>query len=537
MNESAIERSAPTRDKVSILLVDDQPAKLMTVEAILADLGEEILRASSADEAMRLLLAHEIAVVLVDVCMPNMDGFELAELIRDHPRFGRTAIIFISAVHLTDADRLRGYGLGAVDYIPVPIIPEVLRAKVSVFCDLYRKTDELERLNAELKQRVEELDRSNERLRFTDRMATIGTLAAGLGHDMGNLLLPIRMRLDAIEATSLPDAAREDLAAIREASQYLQRLSNSLRLLSVDSESEAPDVEGIDLGAWWSETHGMLESGVARSAELSCSIPKELPRLRIGRAALTQIIFNLVQNSGDALKGRSDGRIEVAATTGASRGTVEISVLDNGAGMSDDAQRRCMEPFYTTKTRALSTGLGLALVGGLLKRAGGSLRIESTIGVGTRFTMELPTVFHRAASAEGVPAARRRVASLSLRDARLAAHMRSVLASLEYEVHVGDVPPEEADLWIAEADGNGAAHAARRFADSAPWRIAVLFAPGAALRAIGGAVAGSRVVTIEIGLRPSQLRMAIADALSAHAPATTWTTESWPTPVKAGPAS
>src|SRR5580698_10005156 len=116
------------RENVNILLVDDQPAKLLSYEAILGDLGENLLKASSAREAFEHLLKVEAAVVLIDVCMPELDGFELAAMIRDHPRFRRTAIIFISAIHLTDVDRLRGYEMGAVDYVPVPVIPEVLRA-------------------------------------------------------------------------------------------------------------------------------------------------------------------------------------------------------------------------------------------------------------------------------------------------------------------------------------------------------------------------------------------------------------------------
>ena len=94
--------------------------------------------------------------MLVDVCMPELDGFELAAMIREHPRFQKTAIIFISAIHLTDVDRLRGYEMGAVDYVPVPVVPEVLRAKVKVFAELYRKTRQLEQLNAELERRVAE---------------------------------------------------------------------------------------------------------------------------------------------------------------------------------------------------------------------------------------------------------------------------------------------------------------------------------------------------------------------------------------------
>lgn len=145
-----------TTDPVNILMVDDQPAKLLSYEAILGDLGEHLLTATSGREALDLLLKNDIAIVLMDVSMPEIDGFELAELIRQHPRYQKTAIIFVSAVRLTELDRLKGYESGAVDYIPVPVIPEILRAKVSVFADLYRKTHQLELLNRELEQRVEE---------------------------------------------------------------------------------------------------------------------------------------------------------------------------------------------------------------------------------------------------------------------------------------------------------------------------------------------------------------------------------------------
>src|ERR1700693_4578623 len=140
--------------KVNILLVDDQPGKLLSYEAILHGLNENLIKANSGREALEHLLKSDVAVVLIDVCMPDLDGFQLAAMIRDHPRFQKTAIIFISAVLLSDMDRLRGYEMGAVDYVPVPVIPEVLRAKVKIFAELYRKTRQLERLNAELEDRV-----------------------------------------------------------------------------------------------------------------------------------------------------------------------------------------------------------------------------------------------------------------------------------------------------------------------------------------------------------------------------------------------
>jgi PAS domain S-box-containing protein len=157
-----------TDDTVNILMVDDQPSKLLSYEVMLGGLGERLIKAASAKEALEILLKTDVAVVLMDVSMPELDGFQLAAMIRQHPRFQRTAIIFVSAVHLTDLDQLKGYEHGAVDYISVPVVPELLRAKVRVFADLHRKTRLLETLNRDLENRVmertEELARKAELL-------------------------------------------------------------------------------------------------------------------------------------------------------------------------------------------------------------------------------------------------------------------------------------------------------------------------------------------------------------------------------------
>jgi PAS domain S-box-containing protein len=172
-------------EKVNILLVDDQPAKLLAYEVILKELGENLVVATSGREALEFLLKNEVAVILVDVCMPELDGFELAAMIREHPRFQKTAMIFISAIQVSDIDRLRGYEMGAVDYVPVPVIPEVLRAKIRVFAELYRKTRQLERFNAELEDRVRartaELEESTARLRESEQRRSLAIAAGRMG--------------------------------------------------------------------------------------------------------------------------------------------------------------------------------------------------------------------------------------------------------------------------------------------------------------------------------------------------------------------
>jgi PAS domain S-box-containing protein len=141
---------------VNVLLVDDQDAKLLAYGKILAELGENLIKCRSGREALSALLHHDVAVALIDVHMPELGGLELAAMLREHPRYQRTAIIFVSALDDNEEERVRGYQLGAVDYLMAPLVPELLRAKVSAFADLYRKTRQLEVLNHELEARVEE---------------------------------------------------------------------------------------------------------------------------------------------------------------------------------------------------------------------------------------------------------------------------------------------------------------------------------------------------------------------------------------------
>jgi PAS domain S-box-containing protein len=172
-------------DKVNILLVDDQPAKLLSYEVMLGELGENLIKAGSPHEALGILLKTDVAVVLIDVVMPQIDGFQLATMIREHPRFQKLAMIFVSGVQIADTDYLRGYEIGAVDYVAVPVVPEVLRAKVKVFVELYRKTRELELLNAELERRVAvrtaELEAQAERLRGSEERRSLALSAGDMG--------------------------------------------------------------------------------------------------------------------------------------------------------------------------------------------------------------------------------------------------------------------------------------------------------------------------------------------------------------------
>jgi len=172
-------------DAVNILLVDDQPGKLLSYQVMLEELGENLISASSAKEALSVLLKVEVAVILIDVCMPELDGFELAKMIREHPRYQKIAIIFISAIHMSESDYLKGYEAGAVDYMSVPVVPDLLRAKVRIFIELFRKTGQLQHLNEELERRVRErteaLEASAAQLRKSEQGRELALAAGQMG--------------------------------------------------------------------------------------------------------------------------------------------------------------------------------------------------------------------------------------------------------------------------------------------------------------------------------------------------------------------
>ena len=244
-------------EKVNILMVDDQPGKLLSYEAILGDLGENLIKATSGKEALEHLLKTDVAVVLMDVSMPELDGFELAEMIRQHPRFQKTAIIFISAVHLSDVDRLKGYERGAVDYISVPVIPDLLRAKVSVFAELHRKAHQLERFNQELEKRV--LERTEEIRRLNDelqqRIATLREQA-----DLLNLAAEAIFVRDLDGAITFWNRGAETLYGWTKEEAIGQ---NAAKLLRTVSNTSSQSLEAVirAQGSWKGELIQVTKSG------------------------------------------------------------------------------------------------------------------------------------------------------------------------------------------------------------------------------------------------------------------------------------
>jgi len=312
--------------------------------------------------------------------------------------------------------------------------------------ELVAYKDHLEEL---VQERTRELEESHKRLRLSERMASIGTLSAGLGHDMGNLLLPVRVRLEAIARKNLSDDLREDITVIARSTQYLQRLASGLRLFALDPEETTHLDASTSFDSWWEEVEPFFKNVISKRISLEVEYDKNLPDIKLARHRLTQAIFNLVQNAGDALKkNESDGKIKIIASAehDAEHDCVVVTVTDNGPGMDDEIVERCFEPFYTTKTRGISTGLGLSLVNSIVNSAGGAIEIDSLPGEGTSVSLKLPITSSPKKGKD------RGLAILSLKDGRLNSYAASLLNPLSYDVEISEkLHDPKANLWITEA--------------------------------------------------------------------------------------
>jgi signal transduction histidine kinase len=405
-------------EKVNILLVDDQPGKLLGYEVILSELGENLIKAGSANDALEQLLKNDVAVVLIDVCMPDLDGFELAAMIREHPRFQKMAIIFVSAIQVTDLDLLRGYAAGAVDYVPVPVVPDLLRAKVRVFAELYRKTRQLETLNAELERRVTErtaeLAQANSELehrveeRTREREAalaqvhemrkveSLGQLTGGVAHDFNNLLMAVLGNLELVRKFLPSDPKIRRL--IDGAIQGAERGATLTKRMLAFARRQELKPETVDVPNLVDSMVEMLRRSLGPGIQIKTDFETDLPPTRVDPNQLELALLNLALNARDAMP--LGGRLTISAhrerigagdVPGLPPGDyVCIAERDTGEGMDEVTLKRATEPFFTTKGAGRGTGLGLSMVDGLVAQSGGAMRITSQQGAGSTVELWLP---------------------------------------------------------------------------------------------------------------------------------------------------
>ncbi|HET9401303.1 MAG TPA: response regulator [Candidatus Acidoferrales bacterium] len=369
-----MEKPNSPAEQVNILMVDDQPGKLLTYEAILGELGENLIKATSGRDALEQLLKHDVAVVLLDVSMPELDGFELADLIRQHPRFQRTAIIFISAVHLTDLDKLKGYQRGAVDYISVPVVPELLLAKVSVFAELHRRSRQLEKLNRDLVAAEEDSRRlSQQLLHIQDEERR--RIARELHDGLAQYLAGAMMQMECVKIAG--NAKFND--HLIDARQLIERALLETRTVSHLLHPPLLDEMGLESAvAWYVE-------GFAKRSGINVSVAIE-PNIRRLDVEIETAIFRIIQECLTNVH-RHSGSSAANIQLSREGDLLVLQVGDNGKGISTDRRSDTVAP-----------GVGIAGMRERVRQLKGQLSISSKPGGGTTVVATLPSLGDRAAA-------------------------------------------------------------------------------------------------------------------------------------------
>jgi signal transduction histidine kinase len=436
---------ADVPDKVNILLVDDQPARLLTYESILSSLNQNLISASSGLEALDKLMRTEFAVVLLDVSMPEMDGFEAARLIHEHPRFERTPIIFVTGVHMSELDRLKGYKLGAVDYVSVPVVPEILRSKVAVLVELYCKRRELVELNRHLADTNEQLAKANAALQAekTRELLALNTSLHQANREMerANLALQgeVAERARAEQALKEADRHKDEFLAMlaHELRNPLAPIRNAVHLMKLKPLGDPQlqlsrdiierqliqlsrlvddllDVSRITRGKInLARRRVELSELVARAVEtvaptidsrghaLEVVIPKRALMIYGDPMRLTQALGNVLANAAKYTD--NGGQITLRARR--RRRDIEITIRDTGIGIVPEVLP-CIFDLFTQLDRRTGRhqgglGIGLALVRQLVEMHGGTVSASSEgPGMGSEFLIRLPLSIERTSSSE-----------------------------------------------------------------------------------------------------------------------------------------
>ena len=398
------------RAPIDVLLVDDEPRNLDALEAILSDPGYRLLRAENADRALHLLLGNDIAAIVLDIKMPGVSGFELAKMIKNTRRFRETPIVFLTAYMIDDQDVIAGYGAGAVDYLTKPVNPQVLRHKISVLADLFRKTRELAELNEKLEERVNErtaeLQKSEAALRAAAHQKD--EFLAVLAHELRNPLAPLRLGLDILmRKQAAPAIVDRTLSAMDRQLDHMVRLIDDLLDLSrisrgsLDLKKEKIDVEATIATAIENARPFFERRQQEVTADLASGVFANADATR-----LVQIVTNLLHNAAKFSPSGSKTTVHLLI-----QGTnALIKVADAGLGLAGDQLERVFDMFARVERPGVTAepglGIGLALARRLAHLHQGTLTAFSEgEGRGSTFTLTLPTIDDKPIAADaGAPA-------------------------------------------------------------------------------------------------------------------------------------
>jgi signal transduction histidine kinase len=396
--------------RARVLVVDDDEHNLLAIRTVLEDLAE-VEVAASGDEALRHLLKGEFAVILLDVYMPGMDGYETAQIIRGREQTKRIPIVFLSAVNKEKEHLLRGYSMGAVDYVFKPVEPVVLRSKVAVFVDLYTMTREIQRKAQQEQQLLQELRLAEKQLLQARKMDAIGKLTGGIAHDFNNLLAAVLGGLGMIERRlPLDDEQSRIVGMTRRAAEQGSELVG--RLLAFARRQQLQPA-AVDIDKLSATVRELLAHTLGGLVELDWRSGDDIWRAYADSAQLELALMNLIINARDSMP--HGGRIIVTSDNARAEPNnalelplgdyVVIAVADSGCGIAADILEQVTEPFFTTKEVGKGTGLGLSMVYGFARQSNGAIDIDSKVGKGTKVALWLPRAPSPGGETKAPPAA------------------------------------------------------------------------------------------------------------------------------------
>ena len=376
-------------EKVSILMVDDSPEKLIAMESVLAELKQNLVAVRSGEEALRILLKQEFALILLDVNMPGIDGFETAQLIRKRKSLEHIPIIFVTSLSTTDADVFKGYAFGAVDYILTPIMPSILKTKVGVFVELWKQRRELEARAATLKSLNESLETRAKQLSVANR--ELESFCYTIAHD---LRAPLRA-MEGLTALLLEDCAGKLDAKtqsygerIRDAASRMDQMIQELLSYSRLSLMELPP-QPIRVSRLMKDAVSQLAWDF-ENRKATVQIKKSSNQLLGHYAILVQVLVNLISNAVKFVG--QDAVPKVTVRDELRDGFVRVWVEDNGIGIAPEHQERIFRIFERLHGRESfsGNGIGLAIVQKAIRRMNGRVGVQSALGAGSKFWFELP---------------------------------------------------------------------------------------------------------------------------------------------------
>lgn len=390
-----------TTPKVNILMVDDEPANLLALEATLADLGQNLVRATCGKEALREVLNNDFAVILLDVQMPDMNGIETAIAIRERERSRHIPIIFLTGMVNTDEMMFKGYSAGAVDYLIKPIIPDILRAKVEVFVELARvrarlqeeiakrtrDAAEISTLNKELAQKNAALEERT--LRLQETVSELDSYSYSISHDMR---APLRAMTGYAEILieecggSLDEEHRNFLHKISSAARRMDRLIEDVLGYSRISRSRFT-LEPIDVDRLTREIIELYPG--MQPDEATIEIQGKLPVVQANEALLTQCISNLLSNAIKFMPPGIKPHIRVRGEV--ENGEAVLWFEDNGIGIAPEDAERIFGIFVKVHSSEVyvGTGIGLSIVRKSVEKMSGKVGVDSEVGKGSRFWLKL----------------------------------------------------------------------------------------------------------------------------------------------------